>query len=270
MNFFKPQELEILNTYPKNRSVMIRDYLCDFVIKNPLNFPYSSYIIKRSREKEAGTAIKEYFVRESVLNCLDSIVHRRYEECDVFDDMLQCDTVCFTALALCIFCKYYKARIIIHQNGENMILSISDGNHKHLAMIDKTGRNLICYHTSDSLSVYQMFSKSWNNVTEISKAADIGTHFYFEFTQGREIDQVLCLFMALTTNFPPSWFSPTFKLECCKYEFKNSIMSDYNILRLCDSDFECVEDAVVKNTTRNEGIVHIEQASESDLLNKVL
>jgi hypothetical protein len=44
------EELEILSKYPLYQIIPIEDYVCDFVLKNPLNYPITSIILSKSED----------------------------------------------------------------------------------------------------------------------------------------------------------------------------------------------------------------------------
>ena len=59
------EEKEILFSYPLMESIKIIDYITDFVLKNPSNFPITSSIMKFAKYNNK-TKLKSYFTRETV------------------------------------------------------------------------------------------------------------------------------------------------------------------------------------------------------------
>lgn len=271
MSFFKQPELNILDRYPINKVIPVRDYLCDFILENPLNYPYSSSIMKRTKFNQMDVPIKNYYTKENIYSCIDSYPSYRSDSNNgIYYEMLHSDNICITALLISMFRKFCKCKIIIHQHSPDIIMSISDGSHKHLAMIDKSGSSILCYNTSDSINIYPLFGQHISCVADISRIIEVSKHFYFEFTESsNEIFNILVTFMTLTVCIPPSWYSATFKDDYCKYNFKSSLTDDYNILKLCDSAFDCVSDGLVSKNIEIQEVSHLEQVSNNDILNKM-
>ncbi len=66
------EEKEILFSYPLMESIGISDYIIDFVMKNPSNYPISSTIMKFTKYKNE-TTLKSYYTRENIRNCISSL-----------------------------------------------------------------------------------------------------------------------------------------------------------------------------------------------------
>jgi len=271
MNFFKQAELNILNSYPLNQVILLSDYLCDFVLQNPLNYPYTSFVMKRLSSRKSSLPLTEQYSKETVSELIGSIKGRDDSNCRVYVDMLQDKNPSFTCLAICLYNNFHNAKIVVHQKEPCIVISIIDGSHKHSAMIDSTGSTILCYHSSDSVDIYPMFvNKTWNSVAEISNNCECAEHYYFEYNNDDELIDVLNMIHAITCHKPPSWFMEHFD-ETIKYHYKESIMSGYNIMRLCDS-FDCVEDALVKNDAKKKLVSHQEQVMSpiNGLFNKTV
>ena len=262
--------MDILNSYPLNKTISVKEYLIDFVLRNPLNFPFSSCVMKFCKNLKAGVPIKDYYTKDTIDDCLDKLTDRHYKTVTHYD-MISSNNVSFTGLMLMLFVNFYDSKIIIHQNGPDIILSYSDGVHRSIAMIDKSATSLIIYQAADSINIYPIFSGNhWNNLEEISLKVDIAKHYYFKFHESEnEIENQLIFLTVLTGNDVPSWRNASLQ-KLCKYKMKDSIMSNYNILKICSSDFSCISDAAVIKDVSDKPIKHTDTVVDLDVLNKLI
>ena len=66
------EEKEILFSYPLMETISTSDYMIDFVLKNPSNYPISSGIMKLTKWK-GTTPLKSYYTRENIKNCIRTL-----------------------------------------------------------------------------------------------------------------------------------------------------------------------------------------------------
>lgn len=271
MNFFKQQELDILSKYPKHQQIPLRNYICDFVLNNPLNFPYSTYIMKLGHMNKPGTPVKDYYKKEIVMNQIDCMPNNSSDTYKFFvSDIFNHCSISFTTIAYILISNHPKATVAVHQIGENTIVSINDYHHKFLAMIDSTAQNILCYASSCSASIYyQISAKQFKDIAEFSKILKIEQKYYMIHFPDQEFEKNASLILKCITGCEiPSWRSDICDVDI-PFEFKHSLLNRYSIMRMCDSDFECMECvSVIKEDINKDA--HSETVSQCSILDHVV
>lgn len=140
------EEFEILNSYPLYHYISVNDYVADFVIKNPQNYPITSTLISNvsvNKNTYAKTAtLRDIYDRQTIFKAYDSF-KRNISDSYRFED-----------------CRNFTSTIIMFEHRRNEFHSYS----VQFAILKKIndGRDFIIICRSEALNYSYIFDTNYD------------------------------------------------------------------------------------------------------------
>lgn len=143
-----PAELKILKDYSPLQPVSLYDYLIDFVISNPTNYPVTSWLMKST--VCTGSTMSEIFSRESVKEKIRNATS--YINCNVLYYMISEKETGFNLLALSLVKRGYEITIL--QKEPVLLLNVFDPEtSKWKLLLDQNLNDFLMYDVENSVDL---------------------------------------------------------------------------------------------------------------------
>lgn len=261
MSFYKTEELKLLDSYPINKSITLFNYMKDFVFTNPLNFPYSTTIMRNSKSADKVTPADFYteLQVESDLKFLGSKYNSKDD--NSFYDALVNRNLSFTSIAFELY-KYQwdTSWLIVHKHSPDILITISDGRSEYYAMIDANANAILVYKNSDIPHIYDCLNNcDCHTVKDISDNLDVN-HYFYGFNNDRISKEanMLAFISCFVMRDIPSWYYKDLDYVAGYNFFQRVNISEINLLKLTDQNSGYLEEALVTvdSSGKNNNIYH--------------
>lgn len=163
-----PAELEILKNYGLHNAVSLEDYFIDFIIKNPLNYPFTSWFMRNIRT--TGRSLNMVLNRTNVAERFcDSQISQRSKLSKLM--LLEKDTG-FNMVMLPPLSDSISFQII--QSDPVLIISIRNSNYNaHEILIDQYLNDIIVYRSKNLIKILTSFTKKkFNDLEDFKNQCD--------------------------------------------------------------------------------------------------
>lgn len=139
------EEFEILNSYPLYQFISVNDYITDFVIKNPQNYPITGIIISNApvRNDDANNTLKDFYDRQTISKAYKSFKRNISESYRIED------------------CRNFTSTMIMFDHRKNEF----DSHYPlQFAILEKIndGKDFIIICKSEILNYYYIFDTNYN------------------------------------------------------------------------------------------------------------
>ena len=143
-----PAELKILKGYNQMDPILLSDYITDFVIENPMNYPVTSWIMKTVDAH--GYTMNELFSRIEIMNRVSKNITNL--NCNVLTYMLYEQETGFNLFALSLLKQAYV--ISVMQKEPTLLFSVyNPDNSEWKVLLDQNLNDFLMYNLENSVDL---------------------------------------------------------------------------------------------------------------------
>lgn len=171
------QEKEILFSYPVMKEITIIDYITDFIIQNPQNFPITSSIMIMSKLSGTDSPIRDHYVKPNIEDTYEFFLNHHSSD----DELDMCKNITAVLIKFDKFSRNFLSTalkfIILEKKENDIVIAVMNPEFEYVVIFDTNYENDILVITKNNFSAVSLRFQ-FESITQMIQNSNFPVNVY--------------------------------------------------------------------------------------------